>query len=69
MRGNEMASKKFTVRKFDGDTSECYAVFRAADLQGRPRGVVFYGDARPLVTGLSRKTASYYADRFEKEGR
>lgn len=54
----------FTVRKFDGDDAHSWAVFRKADLPKR-RGIIFYGEARPIVTGLSRREADDYKRRLE----
>lgn len=62
-----MAKVKYSVRKYDGDDVYSYAVFRTADLKGLPRGVVFYGDARPLVSGCSKAQADSYKRDFEKE--
>ena len=58
--------RKFAIRKFDGDTAYSYAVFRADAVKGT-RGIVFYGDADPIVTGLTRREADYYKQKFEKE--
>ena len=58
-------AKKFTIKKFDGDTSECYAVFLSAAVKGKGN-IIFWGDAKPLVTGLTRRTAVYYRDRYER---
>ena len=56
----------FTTRKFDGDCAYSWAVFRKADVKGT-RGVVFYGQAHPVVCGLSKSEADYYKDKLEKE--
>jgi len=56
-----MATKqKLTLRKFDGDDSYSWAVFRKSDLPKGHRGPVFYGMARPLVSGCSRSEANYH---------
>lgn len=57
--------KKLTVKKFDGDDSYSWAVFKAEDVRGI-RGVVFYGQARPLVSGCSRAEANYHKNKLEE---
>ena len=57
---------KFVVRKFDGDSSSSYAVFRRSEVKGKGN-IIFWGDARPIVCGLSRREASYYRSKFEAE--
>lgn len=59
-----MAKVKYAVKKFDGDDMYSYAVFRAEDVKGI-RGVVCYGQARPKVSGCSKKEADAYKKRFE----
>ena len=58
--------KHYTIRKFDGDDSYSWAVFRKTDLPKGHRGIVFYGDARPVVNGCSRNSARYHAQQMEK---
>jgi len=55
---------KFTIKKFDGDTSECYAVFRKADVKGLG-SIVFWGQAKPIVCGLNRRMAEYYRSKCD----
>ena len=38
--------QKYTIKKFNGDSSYDWAVFRAQDVRGM-RSPIFYGDARP----------------------
>lgn len=57
--------KKFTIRKFDGDDSYSWAVFRTQDVKGM-RGIIFYGQARPVMNGMSRQEAGYQRDSLEK---
>ena len=59
-------AQKFATRKFDGDSQYSWAVFKAAEVKGR-RGIIFYGDAEPIVTGLSKREADYYKQNFDKE--
>ena len=59
-----MKKKKCTIKKFEGDDSYSWAVFRAADVKGMT-GVIFSGDASPLVTGCSRDEANHYKKQFE----
>lgn len=56
---------KYTIRKFDGDDSYSWAVFRKIDLPKGHRGVVFWGVARPVICGLSRAEANYHKQRLE----
>lgn len=56
---------KFAVRKFDGDDSYNWAVFRKVDLPKGHRGVVFWGDVPPVICGLSRAEANYHKKRLE----
>lgn len=58
---------KLTVRKFNGDDEYSWAVFRAKDVKGLGRGVVFYGQATPIVSGCSRREASYYKRKIEND--
>ena len=64
-----MKPGQFTTRKFDGDDSYSWAVFRKEDLPSGHRGIVFYGQARPVVSGLSRQGARYHRDNLTKIGR
>ena len=57
-------NNKFTTRKFDGDSQGSWAVFRKADVKGI-RGIVFYGQARPIVCGLTKREADYYRARAD----
>ena len=56
---------KFTTRKYDGDDQYSWAVFRKNDLPKGHRGIVFYGEARPVVCGLSRHMATYHRKNLE----
>jgi hypothetical protein len=59
---------KYSVKKFNGDDSYSYAVFRAADVRGI-RSPVMWGQATPVVSGCSRMEANSYKKRFEAEAR
>lgn len=59
------ASKKYTIRKFNGDDAYSWAVFRSADVKGK-RGIIFPGEAKPLYAGMSRAEANYYRTLMEK---
>ena len=56
----------YTIKKFNGDDQYSWAVFRKADVKGM-RGPIFYGQARPVMNGLSRSEAQYQRDRLNKE--
>tara|TARA_B100000686_G_scaffold299946_1_gene334128 strand:- start:6792 stop:6974 length:183 start_codon:yes stop_codon:yes gene_type:complete len=57
---------KLTIRKYNGDDRYSWAVFRKEDLPKGHRGVVFYGEAQPLVNGCSRSEANYHKGILEK---
>ena len=52
---------KLVTRKFNGDDSYSWAVFRKDDLPKGHRGIVFSGEARPIVNGCSRSQAQHHA--------
>ena len=56
----------YTIRKFNGDDQYSWAVFRKTDLPMGHRGIVFYGQAKPLINGLSRADARYHKSRLEE---
>lgn len=56
-----MAKRRYTVKKFNGDDQYSYAVFNMADVKGM-RSPIFYGQATPVISGLSRSEAKYYKD-------
>jgi hypothetical protein len=58
--------KQYTTRKFNGDDSYSWAVFRKSDLPKGQRGIVFLGEARPVVSGCSRSEAQYHAKNLEE---
>lgn len=61
---------QFVVRRFNGDDRYSWAVFRKADLPDDVRrgGInarpVFYGEAKPVVSGLSKREAVAERDRL-----
>ena len=63
-----MAKAKYVVRKFDGDDAYSWAVFLKDDLPKGHRGIVFYGEARPIVNGCSRNQANSYKKDLELGG-
>ena len=50
---------KYTIKKFNGDDAYSWAVFLAQDVKGM-RSPIFFGDARPVVSGLTRSDAQYH---------
>ena len=50
---------KYTIKKFNGDDRYSWAVFRVQDVRGM-RSPIFYGDARPVMSGLTRSDAQYH---------
>ena len=57
---------KFTTRKYAGDDTLSWAVFRKESLKGLPRGPVMPGAASPLVCGLSQREAQTHKCLMEK---
>jgi hypothetical protein len=55
---------KYTIKKFNGDDQYSWAVFRAQDVKGM-RSPIFYGQARPVVSGLDRSEAQYHKRQLE----
>lgn len=60
---------KLIIRKFNGDDSYSWAVFRKEDLPIGHRGIVFLGEAEPIVSGLDRTQATGYRRRLEEDYR
>ena len=56
--------KKYSIKKFNGDDQYSWAVFRAQDVRGM-RSPIFYGQARPVVSGLDRSEAQYHKRQLE----
>ena len=59
-------ANRYTIKKYDGDDQYSWAVFLAEEVKGM-RSPIFWGQATPLVCGLSRKSATYERDRLEKK--
>lgn len=59
-----LKSNNFTIKKFDGDSAGSYAVFRKADVKGKG-SIIFYGEAQPIVCGLTKREADYYRSRCD----
>ena len=55
-----------TIRKYNGDDAYSWAVFKKKDIRGI-KGVIFYGQATPLVSGCSRTEAKYHKDKLEEK--
>mgnify|MGYP003656751436 CR=1 FL=1 len=60
--------RKYTIRKYDGDDRYSWAVFRNSDLPKCHQGVVLYGEATPVVSGLDQGQAQSYRRVLEVEG-
>jgi|3_EtaG_2_1085321.scaffolds.fasta_scaffold239047_2 hypothetical protein len=60
------SKKKYTIRKYDGDDCYSWAVFRKADIPKGRRGILFYGEATPIVCGFSKPEAEHYRDLYER---
>jgi len=59
------AMMKYAIRKYDGDDRYSWAVFRKSDLPKGHRGIVFYGEAEPVVCGCGRSEAQAYQRKLE----
>ena len=57
----------FAIRKYMGDDSYSWAVFRKSDLPKGHRGVYCGYYARPIVSGLSRGSAQHYKRTLEQK--
>ena len=55
---------KYTIKKFNGDDRYSWAVFRAQDVRGM-RSPIMLGQARPVMSGMSRNEARYQKTRLE----
>jgi hypothetical protein len=53
-----VTKRKLTLRKYDGDDRYSWAVFYADELPIGHRGIVFWGEAKPIVSGCSRPQAA-----------
>ena len=60
---------KYSARKYDGDDKYSWAIFRAADLKGLPRGIIFYGMAEPVMTGMDQRQALATARQYTQESK
>jgi len=63
-RGKGGCALKYTIRKFNGDDSYSYAVFKSNDIKGL-KGIIMYGQATPIVSGCSRNEAKSYKTQLE----
>ena len=59
---------QYTIRKFNGDDSYSWAVFKKSDIPKGRRGTIFWGEAHPLYSGLTRSSARYYKNLLEERG-
>jgi len=60
---------RYATRKFDGDDCYSWAVFLKEDIPKGHRGPVFYGEAKPIICGLSREEARYHKSNLEERAR
>lgn len=59
-------AKKYTIRKYNGDDLYSWAVFRKDSIPKGHRGVVFYGQAEPILCGLGKREAENYRDQYAR---
>ena len=57
--------KFFTIRKYDGDDEYSYAVFMKQDVKGMGNQI-FYGQADPIESGLSKFEAQLAKKRLDR---
>jgi hypothetical protein len=58
--------KEYIVKKFEGDDLYSYAVFRSKDVKSLS-SPVFWGQAKPIVSGMSRREAQSTANFLMKQ--
>ena len=58
-------ANKFAIKKYDGDDIYSYAVFNSKDVKGMGT-IIFYGQAKPIICGLSRYSAQTERRRLEE---
>ena len=56
--------QKYTIKKFNGDSSYDWAVFRAQDVRGM-RSPICDPFIRPVMSGLTRADAQYHKKSLE----
>jgi len=56
--------KKYTIKKFMGDDSYSWAVFRAQDVKGM-RSPICDPSIQPVINGLTRSDAQYHKKNLE----
>tara|TARA_B100000287_G_C20534484_1_gene742168 strand:+ start:304 stop:489 length:186 start_codon:yes stop_codon:yes gene_type:complete len=59
-----MMKQKYTIKKFMGDDSYSWAVFRAEDVRGM-RSPICDPFIRPVMSGLTRADAQYHKKSLE----
>jgi|APSaa5957512622_1039677.scaffolds.fasta_scaffold160277_2 hypothetical protein len=57
---------KFAIRKYDGDDTYSYAVFLSNEVK-KLGNQIFYGEASPFISGLSRYEAIMHCKSMEKK--
>ena len=57
---------KFVIRRYDGDDSCSWAVFKLEDVRGMGNQI-FYGQATPIVCGLNKMEAKSHKRVFEDD--
>ncbi len=58
----------FTIKKFNGDDQYSWAVFRSKDVK-EMRSPIFLGDARPVMSGLTRADAQYHCKQLKAQSK
>jgi len=61
-----MVRSKFVIKRFDGDDECSWAVFYRKDVK-KKGSQIFYGQAKPVVSGCSKNEAQFYKKKFERE--
>jgi len=63
-----MATKKYTIKKYDGDDCYSWALFKTEDVKGMGNQI-FYGEATPLMSGMDKRSAQYQRDKKNGENK
>ena len=56
--------QKFSIKKYNGDDQYSWAVFYAQEVKGM-RSPIMFGQARPVMSGLTRADAQYHKKSLE----
>jgi hypothetical protein len=55
----------YTIKKYNGDDQYSWAVFYKDDVRGIRGNVVFAGQAKPIISGESKRSAEWHRNKLE----